>query len=59
MYSYGKLEFPAEDDPRFEDLEEAEQEAAKASWDDGVYGVWEDESGELMAIVYERTVFNP
>jgi len=58
-YSIGCPTSPREDDPRFDDLDEAIAAAVTHSYDDGVWAVavWEDDSGELLALVYQQQVF--
>jgi len=58
-YSIGRLLTPARDDQQFAELDAAEIAAVEASGDDCVYGVWENKSGELLAICYQQTVFHP
>jgi hypothetical protein len=59
QYSVGRLLSPGPEDHQFAELEAAEVAASDASGDDCVYGVWENKTGELMAIVYQQTVFSP
>lgn len=58
-YSVGHLMMPATDDPRFDTEAEALAHAGEkgAKNYNTMLGVWHDESGELVAIVYEGTVF--
>jgi hypothetical protein len=57
-YSVGTLTNPKPDDQRFGFFEEAVKSAIQASsWDDFVWGVWNDDSGELLAIVYQGRVY--
>jgi hypothetical protein len=58
-YSIGRLLTPAPDDQQFAELDAAETAAVEASIDDCVYGVWENKTGELLAIIYQQTVFSP
>jgi hypothetical protein len=61
MFSYGHVTWPKEDDPTFEEESEAVAAAAKASEDyatSPVFGVWDDETGELLHIVYEGWVYS-
>lgn len=56
MFSYGDPDDPRPNDPRF-DTEEDATAAAQAyqiqrPHDGGVLAVWEDESGEIMALVF-------
>ena len=50
---------PRPDDPRFKKYAEAEQAALDGSVDDDVWAVWQDDSGEILAIVYQGQVFTP
>lgn len=56
-FSIGHLERPLSTDRQFDDRAEAEITAVEASYDDGVWGVWDSEDGELLAIVYQQQVF--
>lgn len=58
MFSVGVLIHPSKDDERFEELEDAEEAAIKASIDDDVWGVWEDDGGELQSIAYQCQIFS-
>ena len=58
-YSIGALVMPGKDDPQFDDYGKAEEAAIAASYDDGVWAVWENESGEIQAIVYQQMVYTP
>jgi hypothetical protein len=57
MFSAGHLTNPRPDDPRFNEYAEAEQAAVDKSVDDGVWAVWQDDSGEILTIVYQGQVF--
>jgi hypothetical protein len=59
MFSAGHLTDPHPDDPRFKEYADAAQVAVKRSVDDDVWAVWQDESGEILAIVYQGEVFTP
>ncbi|MHC4676536.1 MAG: hypothetical protein ACYTBZ_28960 [Planctomycetota bacterium] len=56
-YSVGNLEYPRSDDPRFSTQEDAEVHAIEIS-DGGPLGVWRDDDGELISIVYNRQIFS-
>lgn len=59
-YSTGHLELPMPDDEQFADQATAERKAiANSGADDGVWGVWENKVGELLAIAYLNTIFKP
>jgi hypothetical protein len=57
-YSIGDLENPQPDDTRFDTREEAERAAIQCSYNDMPWGVWFDEDGELLSIVYGQTVYS-
>ena len=57
MFSAGDLTNPRPEDPRFKEYAEAEQAALDGSVEDGVWAIWQDESGEILAIVYQGQVF--
>ncbi len=57
MFSAGLLTDPQPGDPRFEKFDEALNAAIKGSKDDDAWAVWEDESGEILAVVYQQQVF--
>jgi hypothetical protein len=60
MYSIGIATNPREDDQRFEDREVAEPAAAcDASIDDDVWAVWDDETGEVIALAFQSQLFWP
>ena len=59
MYSIGHLTSPEPDDLRFEYQEDAEWTAIQCSYDDDVWAVWEDEPGEVRAIIYQQLVYHP
>lgn len=60
-YQVGSLQFPKEDDRRFEAYDGALNYAVEESIDDSIYGVWVRENGirdgDLEAIVYGSEVF--
>ena len=58
-YSIGRLESPHPDDEQYSDFEEAEMAAIVASIDDGVWGVWDNKRGEVMAIAYQQIAYRP
>jgi hypothetical protein len=58
-YSIGRLERPQPDDEQFDDFVDAEVKAIEESIDDAVWAVWENESGEILAIVYMQVVYRP
>ncbi|MBI5031617.1 MAG: hypothetical protein HZB51_13900 [Chloroflexi bacterium] len=58
-FSAGHLTNPQPRDQRFEKFDEAMYAACDRSKDDDAWAVWEDESGEILAIVYQQQVFTP
>ncbi len=60
MYSYGYLLMPQPDDPRFETEEEAVRaaEETSATREVTLYGVWRDDDGELLHIVYHGDLYS-
>lgn len=62
-YQVGDIQALNKGDPYYATFEEAEIAALKlnADGDNSFIGVWDmqDESGELIAIVYEGTVYRP
>lgn len=59
MFSIGNPNNPTKDDPRFDEQEDAEVAAIEVSVDDGVWAVWDDEDGEVVALAFGRVIFNP
>ena len=58
-YSIGRLESPTEDDDQFAGFMEAEVAAIESSIDDAVWAVWENTTGEVMAIAYQQIAYRP
>ncbi len=58
-FSAGRLTDPQPGDLRFEKFDEAMNAAIEGSKDDDVWAVWEDDSGEILAVVYQQQVFTP
>jgi len=58
-FSAGHLTDPQPGDQRFEKFDDAMNAACNSSKDDDVWAVWEDESGEILAVVYQQQVFTP
>lgn len=56
-YCYGRLDGATYHD--CVDEETAIIAAQAASWDESAYGVYENETGDLLCIVYGQTVFRP
>ena len=59
MYSAGHLTSPLPTDQRFGQYTDAEKAAIVGSLDDDIWGVWEDEFGEVRAVVYQQIVYLP
>jgi hypothetical protein len=59
MFSAGHLTSPMPSDQRFSQYADAEKAAIAGSVDDDVWAVWEDESGEVRAVVYQQIVYLP
>ncbi len=59
MFSAGHLTSPIPSDQRFSQYGDAEQAAIAGSSDDDVWAVWEDQSGEVRAVVYQEIVYLP
>ncbi len=59
MLSAGHLITPQPSDQRFEKYDDAVNAAINGSADDEVWAVWEDESGEVRAVVYQQIVYLP
>ena len=59
MFSTGLLTDPQPGDSRFEKLDDAVNAAIAGSKDDDVWAVWEDDSGEILSVVYQQQVFTP
>lgn len=57
-FSVGHLEYPKEDDEQFNDELEAEAAAIKASRNDSIWAVWDNESGEVLSIVYQEIAYH-
>lgn len=58
-HGIGRLESPAEDDRQFAEFEDAEIAAIEASIDDGVWAVWENKTGEVLSVIYQRIAYRP
>ncbi len=60
-YSIGEPAYPVPDDARFETREEAEVKAIELSctmyYDATVLAVWEDDGGEVLALVFRGIVY--
>jgi hypothetical protein len=58
MYSIGNPMTGAKEEERFEELEDAEVAALEASIDDALWGVWDEDDGELVPLAFQQKVFN-
>jgi hypothetical protein len=60
-YSYGYLNSPTQDDAQFESESDAARAAVERSigWHSHVYGVWQNGTGEVLAIVYAGQIYRP
>lgn len=56
-YQVGDLEHIQKDDPVVETLEQAYKEAIARSFADMPIGLWNEETGELLAIAYMLDLF--
>ncbi len=59
MFSAGHLTSPLPTDQRFREYADAEKAAINGSVDDDVWAVWEDESGEVRAVIYQQIAYVP
>lgn len=59
MLSAGHLLTPQPTDQRFDKQDDAILAAINGSTDDDVWAVWEDESGEVRAVIYQQIVYLP
>jgi hypothetical protein len=58
MYSIVNPFTGEKQEERFEELEDAEIAALKASIDDSLYGVWDEDDQELVSLAFGQKVFN-
>lgn len=58
-FSIGRLEYPRADDDQYAEFMKAELAAIEYSIDDSVWAVWENESGEVLSIVYQTITYRP
>lgn len=56
-FSAGHLQDPRPDDKRFDDVADADRCAMDGSYDDSVWAVWDDDGGEVLAVVYQQQMF--
>jgi hypothetical protein len=57
MYRVANLLRPYDGAEMFDNYEDAEAHAVGESADDSPYGVWDNDSGILVTIVYQQQVF--
>lgn len=57
-YSIGNPITGEKQEDRFEELEDAEVAALEASIDDSLWGVWDEDDGELISLAFGQKVFN-
>jgi hypothetical protein len=57
-YSIGNPITGNKEEERFEELDDAEIAALEASIDDALWGVWDEDDGELMSLAFGQKVFN-
>jgi hypothetical protein len=58
-FSIGDPRNPTSEDENFETQDEAEAAAIKSSFDDCVWAVWENITGEIVALVFDQTTYYP
>lgn len=58
MYTIGNPLTGKKEEKRFEELEDAEIAALEASIDDALWGVWDEDDGELVSLAFGQRVFN-
>lgn len=59
MFSVGLLQHQSDDDLQFDELADAEITAQNCSQDDDVWSIWDDASGEIVAIIYQEILYRP
>lgn len=55
-YSFGDPHNPRPDDPRFPTQEAAEQAALERRYE-WILAVWDDVTGEVLALIFDGTVY--
>lgn len=59
-FSFGQLTAPRTDDAEFDTASEATEAAFAASLKSStVFGVWQNESGETLKVIYDGQIFRP
>lgn len=58
MYSIGDPFTGKRTDMRYKNQEDADIAAIEASVDDHVWAVWDEDDGELVALVFQERVFD-
>lgn len=56
-YQVGQIEHQSEDDPTFDDYNQAIEVAKNESWNDAVWAVWSLPDGDVEALVYQQRVY--
>jgi hypothetical protein len=57
-YRIGNPLTGAKEPEEYEELEDAEIAAIQASIDDGLWGVWDEDDGELVSLAFGQRVFD-
>lgn len=57
-YSIGNPLNGEKQEEQFEELEDAEIAALEASVDDGLWGIWDEDDGELVSLAFGQRVFD-
>jgi len=58
-YSIGDPMMPMEDDQQFDDKQQAIEMAVARSYDDHVWAVWVNKTGEILALIFGQEVYTP
>jgi hypothetical protein len=56
-YQAGQVVNQSEDDPIFDDYDDAIEAAKNGSWDDAVWAVWSLPNGDIEALVHQQRVY--
>lgn len=57
-YSIGNPITGSKEPENFEELDDAETAAVEASIDDSLWGVWDNDDGELVSLAFCKRLFN-
>jgi hypothetical protein len=57
-YSIGNPLTGEKQEEQFEELEDAEIAALEASIDDALWGVWDEDDGELVSLAFGQRIFD-